>query len=388
MIAVCSVESLGFSILEDEKSFVALEREWQDLYSESPSATPFQSWAWLYSWWESYGADYELRIIAIREGDLLVGLLPLMLKRRLGLGQLRFIGSGQSIYLDVIARRGYEERVVKVGVAALRHMVSWSVADLQQLRTEAAAWSLFRDWEGPKTYIHQATCPLITVKSWDELLSALNQKQRSNTRRALRRVEQDGVSSEIAGKSDAEQAASRLVTLHREAWRGRDIGPEHLTQRFESLIKLAARRMTARGIGAVSEFWKGEEVIASHFLVIGHDFVGGYLGGASPEALRRYSISPLYIRDGTSIAHDRGATYFDLMWGEERHKVQWSSGTVTNNRVVLGRGNPVAWAACACYHNLRSKTSRYVNSENAPAWTKNAVDRYRKLRSTFAKQRS
>jgi hypothetical protein len=39
-------------LIEDEAGFAALEEEWEDLHLHCPSATPFQSWAWLYSWWE------------------------------------------------------------------------------------------------------------------------------------------------------------------------------------------------------------------------------------------------------------------------------------------------------------------------------------------------
>src|SRR5215203_985766 len=327
---VRSAQSLETSVVRDTGGFAALEREWQELYQDSPHATPFQSWAWLYSWWECYGADYES----------LVGLLPLMLERSgPGVTRLLFVGSGQSIYLDLIAREGWEGQVAEAAAKILPQLGSWQVADLRQLRPNAVGWGLFSNWAGLKADIWQASCPVIDAKPWDELLASLNQKQRSNTRRAFRRAEQDGVNRKIAGNEEAEQAATRLLSLHRESWRGRDIVPEHLSQRFESHLAAAARRMTASGAGAISEFWRGDKVVASHFLILGHDFVGGYLGGATTEALRRYSINPLYMKDGIDVAHDQDLAYFDLMWGEESHKVRWSTRAIDNNRVVLGR-NP------------------------------------------------
>src|SRR3982750_3356199 len=98
-------------ILENTQDFAALEEEWEDLYRNSSLATPFQSWAWLYSWWEAYGEGYELRLITIREANLLVGLIPLMLERRWGFGRLLFIGTGITDHLDVLAREGSEGRV-------------------------------------------------------------------------------------------------------------------------------------------------------------------------------------------------------------------------------------------------------------------------------------
>src|SRR5687767_12019553 len=87
------------TILEDAKEFAALEREWEDLYRDAPLATPFQSWEWLYSWWEFYGEPYELRLITVRnESGVLVGIVPLMLKRRWGFGRLLFVGTGITDY--------------------------------------------------------------------------------------------------------------------------------------------------------------------------------------------------------------------------------------------------------------------------------------------------
>jgi hypothetical protein len=46
---------LEVSVLRDAAAFGALEEEWDELHRSAPAATPFQSWACLYSWWESYG---------------------------------------------------------------------------------------------------------------------------------------------------------------------------------------------------------------------------------------------------------------------------------------------------------------------------------------------
>src|SRR5829696_6015787 len=92
-------------VVDDSRGFAELEEEWEDLHRQCPRATPFQSWAWLYTWWEYYGEDYELRLITVRDDEgLLIGLAPLMLKRRLGFRRLLFVGTGPTDYLDVLAR--------------------------------------------------------------------------------------------------------------------------------------------------------------------------------------------------------------------------------------------------------------------------------------------
>ena len=378
---------LRTSVLTSAGEFAALEEEWEELYHDSPRATPFQSWAWLYSWWEFYGEDYELRLITVRDEEgLLIGLAPLMLKHRLGFSRLLFVGTGPTDYLDVLIREGWETQVSEALVRTLRQMSSWQVADLQQLRPDAAAWGLFEHWSALRISVWQSNCPVIHAKPWDELVASLIKSLRSSARQTLRRAREDGLRRELAGVEDAEAAARRLVAVSRQQWQSRwqETDPEHWTRRFEAHLEVAGRRMTARGLGAISEFWRDGEVVISHFLVFGRDFVGQYMIGASQEALRRYQFSSLGMWDGINVSLDRKGSYFDLLRGEEPYKLRWRSRVVPNRRMVLGR-NLLVWSPYAAYHALRSRAKRYAYSENAPAWVKDTKDRYQTFRYAAAR---
>lgn len=366
-------DPLGVEVLKDSQGFPLLEEEWEDLYLHCPRATPFQSWAWLYSWWEHYGGDYELRLVAVRSGEgLLVGILPLMLERRAGFGRLLFVGTGPSDYLDVLARQGWEDVVVEAGVQAIKWMGSWGIADLQQLRKDAIAWGILRRWEGPRISVWQDCCPVIEVKPWDELLTPLSRNLRSTARRALRQAAADGLYSRIADARDTKQAAQRLVALHKEFCQDRNIAPEHLTQRFEEFMIAAANRMVSRGLGSICEFREDGQVLLAYFVILGRDFCGTYLLGPSQKALQRYQWSSLYIRGAVDTAHSQNKSYVDLLRGEEPYKLRWSSGINQTYRLVLGQ-HRVTWIAYAGYHALRSRAKLYVMSEGAPQWIKRLV---------------
>jgi CelD/BcsL family acetyltransferase involved in cellulose biosynthesis len=358
-------------ITDRDEDFAALEEEWEDLHGNSPLATPFQSWAWLYSWWEHYGEGYKLHLITIREGGLLVGIMPLMLEYRGGFGRLLFVGTGLTDYLDVLMRGGWESRVSDVARRALQRMDSWQVADLQQLRPAAATWSIFRKWPGPLAWAWQSNCSELHVEPWNELVASLARNLRSDVRRTLRRVERDKVLCKLASIEDAKHAAHHCVDLHREMWRGRNIHPEHLTDRFKSHIVHAAVRMTARGSGGISEFWQGGNVIASNFFLFGQDLVQGYLHGASKEALQHYQLSSLNIWDAVNLARNMNSSRVGLGRGDERYKLRWNPRVLPNYRAILGR-SPVFWGPYAGYHILRSKALRYalVRREHVPQWVK------------------
>jgi hypothetical protein len=384
---------LHSAVLRDTREFSSLHEEWDELYRNCPSATPFSSWEWLYSWWEAYGELYELRLITLRDpgSGLLVGLLPLMVRR----GRLLLLGGDRvtlynpiTPYKDFLIRKGWEEPVARIAARDLKEMGGWRVADLQELMPQAAAWDIFRYWDGPKSSIPITDYLLIRTNSWEELLSSLSRNARKAARRTLRRAEQDGLRCVPAGPEDAERAATTLVELHRQLWRGRRIDPEDLTPRYETFMRAAARRMTARGIGRISEFRRhdddGEEqVLVSQFLLFDKDFVGAYVIGASEEASRRYQFMTLYIWDAMEVAHRRSNAYVSLMFHASWEKLRWASEVVSSHRAILGRSKASFWVPYAGYYLVRhryyallSDAQVYVHSEDAPRWVKKATASY------------
>ena len=358
-----------------DRDFRLLKEEWENLYRNSPLATPFQSWAWLYSWWEAYGEDFELRLVTLRYDNLLVGLIPLMSERRWGFfSRLLLIGNGVTDCSDMLVREGWEAQVAAAGIDVLQRMDSWQVADLQELRPEAAAWDIFRAWRGTRTHIFQSSCPVIDAQPWHELLMSLTAKQRSDVRRTLRRAEKDGVACTPASIVDAERAGRRFVGLHREMWRGRGINPVHATKKFESHIVAAASRLASCELGGVFEFWRDGEVIAAQFLVFGGGFVAEHLFGARQEAVRRYQVSSLNIWNAVNVARSKGCAHINLLRGEEPYKLRWASEVMPNQRVILSK-NPIFARLYLAFLSLRSEAKRYALTERIPRGIKGITKR-------------
>jgi hypothetical protein len=368
---------LDVAILTKTQAFRALEEEWEDLYRNSPLSTPFQSWSFLYSWWESFGEGYELRLVTVRDEGLLAGLIPLMLERQWGFRRLLFIAKREQ--LDLLVRKGWEDKVSEAGVRALRQMMdSWHVIDLKDVSPAAAAWGIFQQWNGPRTHSLTDYYLFIEVKPWDELLTSLSRKHRCSVRCTLRRAEEDGVRSMLAGPEETEQAARRLVALHRALRQGRYINWEHLSPKFESFIVAAARRMTNCGLGGISEFWRDGEVIISSFTVFGDKVTDGYLVGVSKEARQRYQWSSLGICDVLDIARSRNSAYVCLAQGGDPYKQRWPHEDVPYYRIVLGRG-PVSWRLYLALLSLHGRGERYIQGDSTPELIKNTAEWLKRL---------
>jgi Acetyltransferase (GNAT) domain len=146
----------------------------------------------------------------------------------------------------------------------------------------------------------------------------------------------------LAGPGEAEQAAGRLVALHRELLQGQDIPWTHMIPKFESFIVAAARRMTDRGLGAISESWRDGKVIISSFELFGDKIIDGYLIGVRPEAAQRYQWSSLKIYDLLNTARSRNSAHVCLAHAGAPYKQRWPHEDVPSYRIVLGRG-AVSW---------------------------------------------
>jgi hypothetical protein len=136
--------------------------------------------------------------------------------------------------------------------------------------------------------------------------------------------------------------------------------------------------MVARELGEIYEFVQGEEVLVSQFIVLGKEFDGGYIVGASEAARKRYQWSALNYWCTINSAYERGSRYLSLMDGDPEYKMRWASNKVPAYRLILGR-SLVPWSAYAAYYalgsTLGSKARQFVNSDNTPQWVRSMISK-------------
>jgi hypothetical protein len=314
-----------------------------------------------------------LRLITVRDRDLLVGLIPLMLERRWGFGRLLLIGEHFQ-QKDLLAKKGWEDKVSEAGIQALRQINSWHVLDVRDVSPVAATWGIFQQWSGRQVHTLTDYYHFIEVKPWEEVLASLSRKHRCTVRRTLRRAEEDGVRSVMPTEpEEVEQAARRLVLLHRSLRQGRHISREHLTPKFESFIVAAARRMTGRGLGGILEFRRDGEVIISSFTFLGEKITYAYLVGISQEAKQRYQWSSLGICGTLTLAQSRDSAYVCLAQAADPYKQRWPHEEVPYCRIVLGRG-PISWSLYWMYLSLRAWAKRCIKADSTPNANKNILE--------------
>ncbi|MGQ0573014.1 MAG: GNAT family N-acetyltransferase [Pseudonocardia sp.] len=336
---------LDVGLVTDTAGFAALESEWDDLHRHAAGAWPHDSWALLFSWWESCGGRAGLKLMTLRDPDRheLVIVVPLMVVRRRGLRMLTFLS--QTEPLDVLVREGWESSVGPAVAAGLRALPGWDVAELR-LRPQARIWDAYRRWDGPCEQRPLTDYAFVPALPREEVLAGLTRKTRKNLFRALRAAEADGLTCTRVPAADAAEAGARLVALHRELWADRRITAAHASDEWASFIRATAGRVVARGLGDVVEWRRGGVVEISQLYLYGPDAVHAYQVGASSHAVERLQWSSLYIDEGLTIARARGARYLDLAYGDESYKSRWNPNLAPHHRVRLGRG-PLGYAFLA-----------------------------------------
>jgi CelD/BcsL family acetyltransferase involved in cellulose biosynthesis len=149
-------------VIESADEFAKLEPAWWDLWERSPSATPFQSPAWLIPWWTHYHPG-ELFAVAVRDNDRLVGLAPGYIEDGAFGRRILPLGISVSDCHDVLLDPACDGAADALVACVAAHAARWDSWELEELRPDAAALRLplFR---GAEDHIApQSTCPILPI---------------------------------------------------------------------------------------------------------------------------------------------------------------------------------------------------------------------------------
>jgi CelD/BcsL family acetyltransferase involved in cellulose biosynthesis len=338
-------EGLTIRICRDADAFGGLAQAWGRLHRRCGPATAFQSHAWLWSWWLSYGGRRGLRVVLVRRGTELVAAAPLMRVHR-PLPVLVPLGGAITDYTDVLVADDDPDAAAALA-AGVRRAARGAVVDLREVRAGAAAERLLACWSGPWRRLPDSVCLELPGLPMDQLIARVGSSRGQRIRKALRRLDAVGVDERDVPPDEVAAAVGTLLRLHLEQWRGRKVTPEHARPRFAAHLARAAALMAAAGDATVTEFRIGGRVVAANLTVLSPRLAGGYLYGAHP-ALRdgKVDVTTLLMRHGVRQAAGGGRETLSLLRGVEPHKSHWRPEQRANQRLLLsGRGSAPALLA-------------------------------------------
>ncbi|MBW1602192.1 GNAT family N-acetyltransferase [Streptomyces sp. JJ66] len=328
--------ALTVSVCCDPQTFAELGPRWDALHRRSPSVTPFQSHAWLHSWWLSYGRPGRLRLVLVHRGTDLVAAAPLRLAYR-PVPVLLPLGGPISDFFDVLLDPSCQDAPAALQ-RGLRQAAAGAVIDLREVRPGANAERLFRHWPGPRSRLCDSVCLELPGAPLDTLLERLPGRQARRFRAKLRKLDALGVTERVVPADEVPGAVATLLRLHGLQWRGRGVTPEHLRPRFAEHLTRAARQMARNGDAVLTEYHLDGEVVATDVTLLSADLAGGYLYGAHPGLReRKVDITTMLLRHDAQQVTASGRRVLSLLRGTEPYKLHWRPVTVTNQRFLLAR---------------------------------------------------
>ena len=360
----------------------ALRAEWTELLQSSASDCVFLTWEWLSTWWKHLGAGRGLDLLAVRTGDELIGLAPLMVSpprpgRLVPCRTRQFLGSGSvgSDYLDVIVKPGREKQAL--GALAAQLAGDGLMLDLARVnRRSAIASFLARDLERLGWRVSDQpgdVCPFIdlTGHTWSSYLASLDGRHRYNVKHRLDRlVKQRAMRFELVESEERRRdALARLIALHTQRWSARGgstaLHAPSLVAFHEEFSRLALERGWLR---LFVMHLAGEPVAALYGLRYRRAFCF-YQTGFNP-AHRRDGVGQVTV--GLTIKHaiEEGCGEYDMLHGDEPYKFDWASQVRELERIELYPPSARGWLCRQMveFDRTARRTARRLLPTSVAAW--------------------
>lgn len=330
--------TLVAELVTDEREFAELGPAWGRLYRSCTAATPFQSHAWLHSWWLSYGTPGRLRLVLVRDdGGELRAVAPLMRVHR-PLPALVPLGGAISDYGDVLIDDEHADRAAATLTEGLSAAARTALIDFREVRPGGAVERIFERWRGPRSRVRDSLCLELPATSMDELVGRLPSSKAQRVRAKLRKLTALGVEQRVVHHDEVDAALRRLLELHRLQWQGRKVTSEHLQERFAEHLVRSVGPMVRSGDAVVTEFRLDDTVMAVDLTLLSRRLAGGYLYGAHPQLRERKADVAVILLNACAQHTEAGErAALSLLRGDEPYKRHWRPEPVVNQRLLLAR---------------------------------------------------
>jgi CelD/BcsL family acetyltransferase involved in cellulose biosynthesis len=337
---------MELQLIDQPDEFFRMRDEWDALLGNSVSDCVFLTHDWLSTWWKHLAADRRLSILAARDGDRLVGLLPLAERTaqvaRMIPRTLEFIASGVigSDYLDVIIAKEYEPEVMRMFSEYLSRR--GMMLQFSQLRVGSSRVSLLADHLAQNNWIvshfKQNVCPYIDLRghTWESYLGTVGPTLRKNVNRYLRNLPKDFDMRLLCAqsKSEAQPALDETVMLHRKRWEAAG-----KSEAFQSAAVLAFHRefvdlAAERGWLRLLVLYLDDKAAAALYGLLYKSTFYFYQSGFDPD-YGRHSVGAATMALAIKTAIEQGAAEYDFLHGDEEYKLHWTDRTRDLGRLEL-----------------------------------------------------
>lgn len=322
---------------------IVVERDWQErvastwqrLQQQAATASPFQSWEWASLWWKYLGKGKRAQIVCLQEGEDTVGIAPLYAQMTPTGEVYRWIGTGISDRLGILALPSCERAVAE---AVVEWLSTRPRVDLQQLPEGSYALRAAQaaGWEA----MVQETCPFVVLpETWETYWESLSKKMRFNLGYAQRQLQRSWNHWQIhlAHSAEIEGAMHALFDLHTRRWRKRAMPGGFFRKTVRQFHLEWARQAWQNGWLRLYVLQLEHRIGAVMYVFHWGRRAYYYLSGFEPR-LARYSLGTVLTAHAIRQAIEEGCVLFDFLRGDEPYKHRWNPQLLYHWRAYTARG--------------------------------------------------
>jgi CelD/BcsL family acetyltransferase involved in cellulose biosynthesis len=319
-------ETVVIDVVSDGRAFEAI-RGWDELVRAADRPSPFMLHAWLTAWWRHHADLGRLAVITARRDGILLGALPLFVRRGRFVSTAEFLGGDQSALGDVLLRADAPTGLGDLIVGSLRRIEADTVRlfgfpATSPLRTGESVAGL--------TAVERVESPILEMPDgWDAAYRAkTTSKKRNHHARRRRQLSALGevridVARQIADLEPALESAFRLHSLRRS---GRPDGSRFTTQRGKAFHRAVLPSLASLGVARIVSLRVDGRAVAFHYYLLLEDVMYVHRLAFDPS-LSQYSPGLVTTLAAIEAASNDGARRVEYLGGDERYKLELSDRT-------------------------------------------------------------
>jgi len=323
-------------IVTDRHALLALEEDWTALARTNASLTPFQTPAWLTTWWRHF-ANGDLHVLTYRDGQRLLAVVPCFLHVWNGRRQLTLIGSGISDYLDPLFQQDATEAVISRLAEHLCRCADWDVCDWQDLSCGTPVRQLAHHSSLTlRASEDQVISAIDLPEDFDSYWSARSADLRRNVRRYRAKAEAEAPLQFSVDARPSDALVDAVLQLHTRRWRAAGQRGMVSANASAQFLKEMSARFAQCDMTRVFSLRFRDKIVAAilGFILNGQFF--SYMSGFDPE-FESLGFGRTILFETIRSLHHAGVRRFDFLRGDEDYKSWWGAVTMPRCRLLITR---------------------------------------------------
>jgi CelD/BcsL family acetyltransferase involved in cellulose biosynthesis len=309
----------------DAAGFAQLADGWDSLVRSMPRPSPFMLHAWLEESWRHLAGDASMAVVTARRDGRLVGALPLMIHKRLGLRVATFVGGRESALADLLLDADEPDGTGEAIVRELERL-PFDLLDVFGLPAD----SRLARAAGDDLAVHERVeAPVMLMPDGFEAAyrAKRGSKRRAEHRRRMRRLLEHGNAEFTIARTldELQPALEEGFRLNDLRWEGRPDRSLFANPEGQAFHRAVLPRLAQQDLARILLLRSQGRVVAFQYWLA---FAGSMVSTrrAFDPSFSQFSPGVLTMLHALEDASAEGLTRVEFLGGPEPYKLEFCDG--------------------------------------------------------------